>query len=56
MNRVLDENIETFFIMSKNQYSFLSSSIVKVVAKYGGKVGAPVPAVVDKALKEKFNH
>ena len=32
MNRVLDENIETFFIMSKNQYSFLSSSIVKEVA------------------------
>ncbi|MBD8035548.1 pantetheine-phosphate adenylyltransferase [Solibacillus sp. A46] len=56
MNRVLDENIETFFIMSKNQYSFLSSSIVKEVAKYGGKVGELVPAVVDKALKEKFNH
>ena len=35
MNRVLDEHIETFFIMTKNQYSFLSSSIVKEVAKYG---------------------
>lgn len=56
MNRVLDENIETFFIMSKNQYSFLSSSIVKEVAKYGGKVGELVPSVVEKALKEKFNH
>ena len=56
MNRVLDENIETFFIMSKNQYSFLSSSIVKEVAKYGGKVSELVPSVVDKALKEKFNH
>ena len=55
MNRVLDENIETFFIMSKNQYSFLSSSIVKEVAKYGGKVGELVPSVVEKALKEKFN-
>lgn len=55
MNRVLDENIETFFIMSKNQYSFLSSSIVKEVAKYGGKVGELVPTVVEKALKEKFN-
>ena len=32
MNRVLDENIETFFIMTNNQYSFLSSSIVKEVA------------------------
>ena len=38
MNRVLDENIETFFIMTKNQYSFLSSSIVKEVAKYDGNI------------------
>ena len=35
MNRFLDESIETFFIMTKNQYSFLSSSIVKEVAQYG---------------------
>ncbi|MER1988987.1 MAG: pantetheine-phosphate adenylyltransferase [Solibacillus isronensis] len=54
MNRVLDENIETFFIMSKNQYSFLSSSIVKEVAKYGGKVSELVPALVEQALNEKF--
>lgn len=55
MNRFLDENIETFFIMTKNQYSFLSSSIVKEVAKYGGNVGELVPPVVAAALKEKFN-
>lgn len=54
MNRVLDENIETFFIMTKNQYSFLSSSIVKEVAKYGGNVSELVPGVVERALKEKF--
>jgi len=54
MNRVLDENIETFFIMSKNQYSFLSSSIVKEVAKYGGNVSELVPAHVEQALNEKF--
>lgn len=54
MNRVLDETIETFFIMTKNQYSFLSSSIVKEVAKYGGTVSELVPPVVDEALKEKF--
>ena len=54
MNRVLDENIETFFIMSKNQYSFLSSSIVKEVAKYGGDVSELVPAIVEQALIEKF--
>ena len=55
MNRVLDEHIETFFIMTKNQYSFLSSSIVKEVAKYGGNVRELVPKVVEQALKEKFN-
>ena len=54
MNRVLDENIETFFIMTKNQYSFLSSSIVKEVAKYGGDVSELVPNIVNEALKEKF--
>ena len=37
MNRVLNDKIETFFIMTNNQYSFLSSSIVKEVAKYQGK-------------------
>ena len=56
MNRVLDENIETFFIMTKNQYSFLSSSIVKEVAKYGGDVSELVPAIVEQALKQKFGN
>lgn len=55
MNRFLDKHIETFFIMTKNQYSFLSSSIVKEVAKYGGNIGELVPTVVEQALKEKFN-
>ncbi|MGX2959143.1 pantetheine-phosphate adenylyltransferase [Peribacillus sp. JNUCC 23] len=54
MNRVLDEQIETFFIMTNNQYSFLSSSIVKEVAKYGGDIAELVPEVVAQALCEKF--
>lgn len=54
MNRVLDENIETFFIMTNNQYSFLSSSIVKEVAKYGGNISELVPKQVELALKEKY--
>lgn len=54
MNRKLEENIETFFMMTNNQYSFLSSSIVKEVAKYGGNVADLVPRAVEKALKEKF--
>ena len=54
MNRFLDETIETFFIMTKNQYSFLSSSIVKEVAKYGSGVNELVPDCVVQALKEKY--
>jgi pantetheine-phosphate adenylyltransferase len=54
MNRVLDENIETFFIMTNNQYSFLSSSIVKEVAQYGGDISELVPVQVEAALKNKF--
>jgi len=54
MNRVLDEKIETFFIMTNNQFSFLSSSIVKEVAKYGGEITEFVPKQVELALKEKF--
>lgn len=55
MNRVLNDQIETFFIMTKNQYSFLSSSIVKEVAKYGGNISELVPEEVEIALKQKFN-
>ncbi|CRK80605.1 pantetheine-phosphate adenylyltransferase [Neobacillus massiliamazoniensis] len=54
MNRVLNENIETFFIMTNNQYSFLSSSIVKEVAKYNGKISELVPPLVEKELHKKF--
>ena len=55
MNRFLDESIETFFIMTKNQYAFLSSSIVKEVAQYGGNVKGLVPKEVETALLHKFN-
>jgi pantetheine-phosphate adenylyltransferase len=54
MNRHLYEDIETFFMMTKNQYSFLSSSIVKEVAKYRANVSEMVPKVVQEALEKKF--
>jgi pantetheine-phosphate adenylyltransferase len=54
MNRVLNEDIETFFIMTNNQYSFLSSSIVKEVAKYNGDISSLVPPIVEKELKKKY--
>ena len=54
MNRFLNENIETPFMVSSNQYSFLSSSIVKEVAKYKGNITGLVPEAVEKALYLKF--
>ncbi len=55
MNRVLNEDIETFFIMTNNQFSFLSSSIVKEVAQYGAAISELVPPLVEQALHKKFN-
>src|SRR5487761_2271590 len=54
MNRKLNENIETIFMMPKDTYTFLSSRIVKEIARLGGDVAAFVPAHVQAALAEKF--
>lgn len=54
MNRLLNNKIETFFMMTKNQYSFLSSSIVKEIARFHGNIKPLVPPVVEAALREKF--
>ncbi|GLO65888.1 MULTISPECIES: pantetheine-phosphate adenylyltransferase [Oceanobacillus] len=56
MNRKLNEDIETLFMMTNNQYSFLSSSMVKEIAKYDGNISGLVPEPVEKALKSKFNY
>jgi pantetheine-phosphate adenylyltransferase len=54
MNRLLNNKIETFFIMTNNQFSFLSSSIVKEIAQYHGAISELVPPEVEQALVEKF--
>lgn len=46
--------IDTLFVATKPEFSFLSSSIIKEISKYGGDVSALVPAVVDRALKGKI--
>jgi pantetheine-phosphate adenylyltransferase len=55
MNRKLNEQIETIFMMPKDTYTFLSSRIVKEIAHLGGDVSAFVPAHVRAALAVKFN-
>lgn len=54
INRKLNERIETFFMMSNNQYSYLSSSIVKQIAMFHGPVGDLVPDFVERALQDKY--
>ena len=54
MNRKLNENIETIFMMPKDTYTFLSSRIVKEIARLGGDVEAFVPEHVRAALAKKF--
>lgn len=54
MNRRLDTNIETVFMMPSEEYSFLTSSIIKEIASYGGSVKGLVTKEVEKALRKKF--
>jgi pantetheine-phosphate adenylyltransferase len=53
MNQSLS-GIDTFFLSTSPNYSFLSSSLVKDVAKYGGDVSTMVPTVVAKRLAERY--
>ena len=46
--------IDTLFVATKPEYSFLSSSIIKEIAKYSGDISNLVPGAVDQALKAKF--
>ena len=54
MNRKLNEKIETIFMMPKGSYTFLSSRIVKEIARLGGDVSSFVPVHVEAALKRKL--
>ena len=54
MNRKLDENIETIFMMPKDTYTFLSSRIVKEIARLGGDISQFVPPNVQLALRKKL--
>lgn len=54
MNRRLDTSVETVFMMPSEEYSFLTSTIVKEAASFGGSVRGLVPEVVERALNEKF--
>jgi len=55
VNNKLAADVETIFMVSREKFSYLSSSIVKEVAMFGGDISCFVPECVEKALKEKIN-
>jgi len=54
MNRKLEPEIETIFLTPAEKYTYLSSRIVKEIARLGGDVSAFVPVSVARALREKL--
>jgi len=54
MNRKLRDSVETIFLMPKEEYTYLSSRLVKEIARLGGDVSKFVPSVVAGALGKKF--
>ena len=56
LNRKLDEQLETVFLMPSEEYSYLTSSIVKELALFGGALEAFLIPEVAKLLREKYGH
>ena len=53
-NMKLDKDIETFFLVSKPELSFLSSSIAKEIASFNGDISHVIPKQIIKDVKDKF--
>jgi pantetheine-phosphate adenylyltransferase len=54
-NKKMAPEIETMFMMTRNEYSFLSSSMIKEIAQFGGDIHELVPPEAERALKAKFS-
>ena len=54
MNRKMEPTVETIFMMPKEEYTYISSRIVKEIARLGGNVQSFVPDCVVRALAKKF--
>jgi len=54
MNRHLDCDVDTIFMMTDEHYSFVRSSLVKEVARLGGDVSDKVPFIVERYLREHY--
>jgi pantetheine-phosphate adenylyltransferase len=56
MNRKMEPRVETVFMMPAEQYSYLSSRIVREIAKLGGPLTGLVPAMVEERVRERVAH
>ena len=54
MNRRLNREIQTVFLMTGLRWIFTSSSIIKEAARFGGNINGMVPKIVNKKLRQKF--
>ena len=54
MNRKLNKNVQTVFLMTGLRWIFISSSIIKEAARFGGNTEGMVPDIVHQKLKERF--
>lgn len=55
-NRALNKRVETVFVMTSEQYSFLNSTLIREAVSLGGNVSQFVPSAVERRLKEKYKH
>ena len=55
MNRNLNKEMDTLFMMTSKDYYFISSRTIKEVQQFGGSVKGLVPPIVEQRLKEKFS-
>jgi len=53
-NKTLNQTIETIFLATSNEHSFLSSSVVKAIAQFGGQVDHLVPVEIAVALRDRL--
>ena len=56
MNRKLNRDVQSIFLMTDYKWFYISSTIIKEAASLGGKIDGLVPPIVCKRLKEKFGH
>lgn len=52
-NKTLDASVETFFMMTDSRYSYLSSTLIREIARLDGDIGQMVPKIVSQRMKNK---